>query len=173
MKKLFLTFLFVLTITSVKTFSQGFAPPEPIKSSFLDAISGSWESDSYTMMGEKMKDEVNQGMILNGQFFEVNVNGQSEKGFKYTGKGIFAPSTDGNMQGWFYDCFGKSAISTYTGSVKNNILYLTGNSAYGTESRIISVDGDVMKHTVTFTMKDPNGKEMPPETVVINYHKKM
>ncbi len=172
MKKFNLFIALSLFFITNNMFAQGMMPPAPVQSTFLDAAMGTWVSESYQMMGMTMSDEVTQKMILNGQFMEIDIKGKSENGFSYEGKGIMAPAADGSITGTFYDIFGKDAMTSYTGTAKGSTVYLTGVSNWGTESRDISVDGNTMIQTVTMTMKDTAGKEMPSQTVVINYHKK-
>ncbi len=172
MKKVNLLLILSIFLITNNVFSQGMKPPAPIQSPFLEASMGTWISEPYQMMGMNISDEITHKMILNGQFMEIDIAGTGDNGFTYQGMGIITPSSDGSVTGTFYDIFGKDAIMTYTGTAKGSNVYLTGTSNWGTESRDISIDGNTMIHTVTVTMKDPSGKEMAPETVVIKYHKK-
>lgn len=172
MKKLNLL-LFVLTFAVAGTIlAQDMTPPAPIESSLLNQMTGTWVSNPYEMMGSKMTDECTQSMVLNGQFFQVNVKSVSDKGFKYEALVMIAPSKDGTVEGWSYDVFGKNAITHYTGTWRDDNIYLTGTSSWGTEIRNIAMQGDIMLQVVTFKMKDASGKEMPDQTMEIIFNKK-
>lgn len=171
MKKLNFVLVLIAFLLCNKIFAQGMTPPPPIKSEFIDALVGTWVSEPYNMMGMKMTDEATHKMILNGQFMEVDIKGKDDKGFVYEAKGIIAPSSDGSLTGWFFDIFGKDAISNYTGTTKGTKVSLVGTANWGTEKRDISIDGNTMIHTVTVTMKDASGDEVQ-QTAVITYKKK-
>jgi hypothetical protein len=161
-------FLFI----SSKVFSQGMTPPTPVNAPIFTALSGTWVSGLYEMMGANMSDEVTQNIVLNGQFFQVNVKSVSA-GFVYEAVVMISPANDGTLTGWSYDIFGRNAITTYTGTWNEKMVSLDGTSTWGTESRIIAVEGTVMNQNVSFKMKGPDGKEMPEERVSIIYNKKM
>ena len=85
-------------------------PPAPIKSATLDAMTGTWVSDTYEMMGMKFTDEVTISMILNGQFLQLDIKSNSDAGFNFEGKGIMVPSADGTITGWVFDNYGKTIL---------------------------------------------------------------
>lgn len=172
MKKTFLPAILILLFVTNNLFAQGMMPPDPIKSSLLESMMGTWVSNPYEMMGERMTDEVTQSMIMNGQFMQINVKSTGANGFVYEALIIIAPSTDGTFTGWSYDIFGKNAISSYTGTSKDNQMFITGTSSWGSEIRNITMEGNVMIANVSFKMKDANGKEMPEMTNTITYNKK-
>lgn len=172
MKKIILPVLFLLIITKGNLFAQGMMPPEPIKSPLLESMLGTWVSNPYEMMGETMTDEITMSMIMNSQFLQVNVKSTAASGFTYEALIIMAPDKDGNYTGWSYDIFGKNAITTYTGTSKDNQLFITGKSSWGSETRNITMEGNVMIANVSFKMKDASGKEMPEMTMAITYNKK-
>jgi len=171
MKKIFLPAILILLFVTNNLFAQGMMPPEPIKSPLLESMMGTWVSNPYEMMGSMMTDEVTQSMIMNGQFMQVNVK-STGAGFTYESLVIIAPSADGSFTGWSYDIFGKNAITTYTGTSKDNQMFMTGTSSWGSEIRNITMEGNVMIANVSFKMKDANGKEMPEMTMAITYNKK-
>ncbi len=172
MKKLNL-FLVVLTFAFASNiFAQGMMPPKPIDSPLLNSMEGTWVSNPYQMMGSTMTDEITQKMVLNGQFLEINVKSVATSGFVYEALIMIAPIGDGTIQGWAFDVFGEKGITTYTGTWQDNTVYVFGKSSWGTESRNISMEGNVMIHNVIFKMKDANGKDMPDETLAITYNKK-
>lgn len=171
MKKIFLPAILILLFVSNNIFAQGMMPPDPIKSPLLESMMGTWVSNPYEMMGSMMTDEVTQSMIMNGQFMQVNVK-STGTGFTYESLVIIAPSADGSFTGWSYDIFGKNAITTYTGTSKDNQMFMTGTSSWGSEIRNITMEGNVMIANVSFKMKDANGKEMPEMTNTITYNKK-
>lgn len=172
MRKIILPVILILLFVSNKMFAQGMMPPAPIKSALLESMMGTWVSEPYEMMGDKMTDEVTQSMIMNGQFLQVNVKSTSSSGFTYESLVIIAPSEDGTFTGWSFDIFGKKAISTYTGTSKDNQMFITGSSSWGSEIRNITMEGNVMIANVSFKMKDESGKEMPEITNSITYNKK-
>jgi hypothetical protein len=172
MKKICLPAILILLIVSNKMFAQGMMTPDPIKSPLLESMMGTWVSNPYEMMGEKMTDEVTQSMIMNGQFMQINVKSTGSSGFVYEALIIIAPSKDGSFAGWSYDIFGKNAMTTYTGSSKDNQLFMTGTGNMGTEIRNITMEGNIMIANVSFKMKDESGKEMPEMTMAITYNKK-
>lgn len=172
MKRLNLFLILTVLVISGKLSAQGMMPPDPIKSPLLESMMGTWVSNPYEMMGERMTDEVTQSMIMNGQFMQINVKSTGANGFVYEALIIIAPSTDGTFTGWSYDIFGKNAISSYTGTSKDNQMFITGTSSWGSEIRNITMEGNVMIANVSFKMKDANGKEMPEMTYTITYNKK-
>ena len=171
MKRLNLFLILTVLVISGKLSAQGMMPPDPIKSPLLESMMGTWVSNPYEMMGSMMTDEVTQSMIMNGQFMQVNVK-STGTGFTYESLVIIAPSADGSFTGWSYDIFGKNAITTYTGTSKDNQMFMTGTSSWGSEIRNITMEGNVMIANVSFKMKDANGKEMPEMTMAITYNKK-
>ena len=171
MKKLNFLLIAVAFLISTKVFSQGMMPPPPMNSPLLNSMSGTWVSSPYEMMGSTMTDEVTQGMVLNGQFFRVDVKSTSPN-FTYEATIFIAPAKDGTLTGWSYDVFGKDAITTYTGTWADNAVYLTGKSSWGTEIRNIKMQGDIMIQNVDFKMKDANGKETNEQAIEIIYNKK-
>lgn len=172
MKKLNLFAIVLTFVLAGRLFAQDMTPPAPIESPLLSQMTGTWVSNPYEMMGSKMTDECTQSMVLNSQFFQVNVKSVSDKGFTYEAIVMIAPSKDGSVEGWSYDIFGKNSITHYTGTWRDDNIYLTGTSSWGTEIRNIAMQGDIMLQVVTYKMKDANGKEMPPQTMEIIYNKK-
>ncbi len=120
MKKLNLfavVFAIFLIFISNKSFSQAWFP-DPVKSPYLEAMSGTWVSDPYTFMGNTSSDIVTYNMILNGQFMEVKVTRSDEKGATmYEGMEILKPSVDGSLSGSFFDVFGSNQSQSYSGSM--------------------------------------------------------
>jgi hypothetical protein len=172
MKKLNYLLVLVALLFTTNAFSQGMEPPKPIQSDLMNSMIGTWVSEPYEMMGMKMTDEVTQSWILNGQFFEVRVKSKGENGFDYEALVIMAPSEDGTMTGTGYDIFGKNAVSSYTGTSEGNTVYLTGKSSWGSETRNMTVDGNIMTQNVVFNMVGQDGKEMPPMSMTISLNKK-
>ena len=172
MKKIFLPAILILLFVVKNLSAQGMMPPDPIKSPLLESMMGTWVSNPYEMMGEKMTDEVTQSMIMNGQFMQINVKSTASSGFVYEALIVIAPSNDGTFTGWAFDIFGKNAVTSYTGTSKDNQMFVTGTSNWGTEIRNITMEGNVMLANVSFKMKDANGKEMPEMTAAITYNKK-
>ncbi len=172
MKKILLPVILIFLFTVNNIFSQGMVPPEPIKSALLESMMGTWVSNPYEMMGEKMTDEVTQSMIMNGQFMQVDVKSTGGNGFVYEAHIIIAPSNDGTFTGWAFDIFGKNAVTSYTGTYEGNQMFVTGTSNWGSEIRNITMEGNVMLANVSFKMKDANGKEMPEMNASITYNKK-
>lgn len=170
--KTLIAILFLFTISD-HAFPQGMSLPDPVKSPMLEAMSGTWVSDTYEMMGMKFNDEVTQKMILNGQFMEVDIMSNGDNGFKYEALGIMVPGKDGSFTGWVFDVFGKNGITTYTGNLEEGKLTMKGVSEMMTEHREIIVDGDNMTQNVSFLMKDASGKEMPEMKMTIKYKRKM
>lgn len=168
LKTFFAVTLFFLISTS-SAFSQ-FMPPSPVKAPIFEALSGKWTSEPYEMMGSKMTDEVSQNVILNGQFFQVNVKSVSS-GFTYEGMVMIAPAEDGTLTGWGFDIFGSKAVTKYTGTWNEKMVSVDGLSSWGTESRIIALEGNVMTQNVSFKMKDEKGNEMPETVITVTYNK--
>lgn len=83
-----------------------------------------------------------------------------------------APSADGTMTGTGYDIFGKNAITNYTSTSKDNTIYMSGVSSWGTETRNITMDGNIMTQNVIMNMKGADGKEMPEMSMSISYNRK-
>lgn len=172
MKKLNLLLVLFAFIFTSKIFAQGMMPPAPIDSPLLKSMEGTWVSDPYTFMGSTMTDEVTQKMVLNGQFLQIDVRSIASNGFTYEALIMIAPNSDGTLEGWSYDIFGKKSITNYTGTWQGNTVYVYGKSSWGTESRNIAMEGNVMLQNVIFKMKDANGKDMPDQTLAITYNKK-
>ncbi len=172
MKKLNVFLILFVFLFSAKVYSQDMMPPAPVNSPVLNSMEGTWVSAPYEMMGSNMTDQVTMEMVLNGQFLEVDVKSTSDKGFVYEAKGFIEPNADGTFSGWFYDIFGKEGITTYTGTSEGSKLYLTGTSKMGTETRNISVEGNVMIHGVIYNWKDKDGKDLPQQSFSITYNKK-
>ncbi|HMQ70015.1 MAG TPA: hypothetical protein PKA90_13550 [Ignavibacteria bacterium] len=172
MKKLNYLLVLVALMFTTNAFSQGMEPPKPVQSELINSMEGTWISEPYEMMGMKMTDEVTQSWILNGQFFEVRIKSKGENGFDYEGLVILAPSDDGTMTGTGYDIFGKNGITTYTSTSEGNTVYMTGKSIWGSETRNITMDGNIMTHSVIYNMMGQDGKEMPPMSMSISYNKK-
>ncbi len=172
MKKIKISVLFILLFLSVKIFAQGMTPPAPIESPLLTSLTGSWISEPYQMMGSTMTEEVTQKMILNSQFLEINVKSIATSGFIYEALIMISPLNDGTINGWAFDVFGNNGITTYTGTWKDNMVYLYGKAPWGTESRVINVNGDVMIQNVIYKMKDEKGKDLPEVNLAITYNKK-
>lgn len=164
-------FLIALLFTT-NAFSQGMIPPEPVNLEVLNKSLGTWVSEPYDMMGMKMSDEVTMSLILNGQFLEVKVKSKADNGFEYNALVIMAPSADGTMTGTGYDIFGKNAITNYTSTSKDNTIYMSGVSSWGTETRNITMDGNIMTQNVIMNMKGADGKEMPEMSMSISYNRK-
>lgn len=156
-------------LISSSAFAQ-FMPPAPLKIPIFESISGKWTSQPYEMMGSKMTDEVSQSVILNGQYFQVNVKSISA-GFTYEGVVMIAPAEDGTLTGWGFDIFGSKAVTKYTGQWNENSISVNGISSWGTESRIIAIENGTMTQIVTFKMKDDKGNEMPSDPITILYNK--
>ena len=173
MKKLILFFIITTFFLSGKMFAQGMTPPAPIDAPVFSTLSGTWTSEPYQMMGSTMTDEATQNMVLNGQYLEVNIRSTGSSGFIYEAKVMISPLADGTLTGWAFDIFGKEGLTNYTGTWKGNMIYLYGTAPWGTESRVINVDGNVMIHNIIYKMKDANGKTLPDETLAITYNKKM
>ena len=81
MKRLNLFLILTVLVISGKLSAQGMMPPDPIKSPLLESMMGTWVSNPYEMMGERMTDEVTQSMIMNGQFMQINVKSTGANGF--------------------------------------------------------------------------------------------
>lgn len=170
MRKLNLCFIVSLLFIASNIFAQDmYGPPSPVQSPYIDASLGTWVSEPYQFMGRSITDEVTQKMILNGQFMEINVKGQSE-GFTYEGMGIISISSDGSVSGTFYDVFGKTM--NYSGTSNGSNISLTGSNNWVSETRNISIEGNTMIHNISIAMKDASGNEMAPQKVVIKYKKK-
>ena len=172
MKKLNFLLILFMVFFSAKTFAQDMMPPPPVSSPIFNSMVGTWASAPYEMMGSKITDEVTVSMVLNGQFMEADVKSASDNGNVYEGKGFFAPKSDGTYTGWFYDIYGLNNITTYTGTSEPGKLYLTGTSNMGSETRNISVEGNVMIHNVIFKWKDKDGNDLPQQSFSITYNKK-
>lgn len=172
MKKLNLLFILTVFLISGKIFAQGMMPPPPIDSPLMNSMLGTWVSEPYQFMGSTMNEEATHKMVLNSQFMEVEIKSVSSTGFVYESIIMVTPSGDGTINGWSYDVFGKEGMTSYTGTWKDNMIYLYGTAPWGNESRVINVNGNVMIHNVIYKMKDEKGKNLPEETVVITYNKK-
>lgn len=170
MKKNFLLLIVFALLITANAYSQ--MPPSPISSPVIDALMGDWISEPYDMMGMKMVDEINQKMILNGQFMQVDVTARSNSGFNYEAMGIISPNSDGTMSAWFYDVFGKDGMMKYNGTVDGTKITLTGSNDKMSETRIITFEGDKMIHNVTYKIKDESGNMMPDQSATITYRKK-
>ncbi len=173
MKKLNLLLIVFTVLFSAKIFAQDMTLPPPIKSPIFESLTGTWQSESYEMMGSTMSDEVTQKMVFNSQFLKIEIKSVSATGFIYEGLVMIAPTLDGTVSGYGFDIFGGEAITTYSGTWRDNMIYLYGTGSWGTESRVINVDGNVMTQNVILKMKDANGKQMPEQNLSISYNKKM
>ena len=172
MKKFNLLLLVSILLISGKLIAQDMKLPPPIDSPLMNSMLGTWVSEPYQFMGSTMNEEAIHKMVLNGQFMEVDVRSVSATGFVYEALILVTPSGDGTINGWAYDCMGKDGITSYTGTWKDNMIYLYGTAAWGTESRVINVSGNVMIHNVIYKMKDDKGKFLPEQTIAITYNKK-
>jgi len=161
-------FALLLIFISGKTFSQAWLP-EPVKSPYLEAMTGTWVSEPYQFMGNTNNDVVTYNMILNGQFMEVKVTRSDEKGATmYEGMEILKPGVDGSLSGSFFDVFGSNQSQAYSGSMDGSKVLFTGSSPVGTGTREIIIDGNTMTQNVTFTM----GKDTPVQKITVVYKKK-
>lgn len=171
MKKLNLfavVFTVFIIFNSNKSFSQAWFP-DPVKSPYLEAMTGTWVSDPYMFMGNTSTDVVTYNMILNGQFMEVKVIRSDEKGVTmYEGMEILRPGVDGSFSGSSFDVTGNSQVQTYSGSKDGSKVLFTGSSPVGTGTREIIIDRNTMTQNVTFTM----GKDKPVQKITIVYKKK-
>lgn len=172
MRRINLLMIVAVFVISGKLFAQDMTLPPPIDSPLLNSMTGSWVSEPYQMMGSTMTEEAEHKMVLNSQFMEVNIKSVSTSGSVYEAIVMIMPSKDGTITGWAFDSFGKTGITTYTGTWKDNMIYLYGTAPWGTESRVINVDGNVMIHNVIYKMKDDKGKDLPEQTIAITYNKK-
>jgi hypothetical protein len=160
----------LLIFISTNAFSQ-FMPPAPVKVSIFESISGNWISEPYEIMGSKRTEVVTQNYVLNGQFYQVYVKSISE-GFEYESIIMIAPEENGTLTGWSYDVFGKNAIKTYTGTWNEKQIYVEGINNRGSDSRLITLEGNVMVQNVTFKMKDEDGDDLPGLAFTVTYNKK-
>lgn len=160
----------LLIFISSNAFSQ-FMHPQPVKAPIFESLSGNWVSEPYEIMGSKRSEEVSQNFVLNGQFYQVKVKSLSE-GFNYESILMIAPSDDGTLTGWSYDIFGKNAIKTFTGTWNENQIYVDGVNNKGSDSRLITLEGNVMIQNVSFKMKDEKGNELPEMAFTVTYNKK-
>lgn len=149
--------------------SQDMKKPDPLKNSTLDMLMGTWQADPYEMMGGKWTENAVQKMTLNGQFFEIKVDGKDESGTTYSAVIYIKPNSDGTLTGWAFDDWAQ--VSTYTGTIGGNKMSVTNKMDWGTEKRDIEINGNTMVHNVTMVMKDKDGKDMTTNTT-ITYHKK-
>jgi len=170
MKKHYLLFIFIFFFVSGKTFSQGWLP-EPINTSYINALQGTWISAPYNFMDNTNQEVVTYKMILNGQYMEIEVKRTDDKNFTYEGKEIVIPAADGTMKGSYYDIFGKNESSTYYGKMDGDKIILTSSSLIGKGTREIIIDGNTMTQNVTFTMIDKSGKQTPEQKITITYTK--
>jgi hypothetical protein len=172
MKKILLPAIFILLFVSNKMFAQDMTPPQPIDLPILTSMTGDWVSEPYQFMGMTMTDEINVKMVYNSQFLQVDIRSVGSSGFVYEGVTFIAPSKDGTLTGWCYDIFGKEGITSYTGTWKDNMMYMYGTSSWGTESRVLNVNGNVLTSNVILNMKDDSGKKIPEQTMTISFNKK-
>lgn len=172
MKKINIPAILFFIFASNILYSQDVMLPPPLDVPIMNAMSGNWVSEPYQFMGTTMTDEVSQKMVFNGQFMQVDVKSTGTNGFVYEGMIMIAPSKDGTISGWSFDVFGSGGLTTYTGTWKDNMVYVYGTSGWGTESRVINVDGSVMTQNVIYKMKDNTGKEMPEQSITISLNKK-
>ncbi len=171
MKKLTLSLLLlVFLFISKLSFSQSWLP-EPVKSPYADALTGTWTSSPYEFMGSTYIDVLTYNKILNGQYMEIDVKRTDNTGFTYEGKEIIAPAADGTMKGTYYDMFGHERNTAYTGSEEGDKLVINGASLVGTGTREIVIDGDNMIQNVTFSIPDKSGNPMPEQKITITYKK--
>jgi hypothetical protein len=94
--------------------------------------------------------------------------GTSDQGNTYNGTIVLKPAMDGSFTGWSFDDWGM--VGSYTGTVKNNVISVSGKSDWGTEQREITINGSAMEHKITWTMKGADGKDMT-NSMTINYKK--
>jgi hypothetical protein len=162
--------LFVSLFNSNISFSQSWLP-EPVKSPYADALTGTWTSSPYEFMGSTNNDVITYTKILNGQFMEIDVKRTDNTGFTYEGKEIIAPAADGKMKGTYYDMFGHERSTSYTGSKDGDKFIINGASLVGTGTREIIIEGDNMIQNVTFSIPDKSGNTMPEQKITITYKK--
>jgi len=170
MKKInLLVFLFILLFVaeSGKTFAQAWLP-EPVRSPYLEAMSGTWISDPYTFMGSTNSNVVTYNMVLNGQFMEVKMKRTDDKGITmYEGIEIIKPGSDGSLSGSMFDVYGTSQNQTYSGKFEGGKILLTVSNPDGTGATDIIIDGGTMTQNVTFMM----GKDTPKQNITVVYKK--
>ncbi|HEY3249828.1 MAG TPA: hypothetical protein VGK25_01790, partial [Ignavibacteria bacterium] len=94
--------------------------------------------------------------------------GSNDKSETYTATIVMTQDKDGNLTGWSFDDWGM--VATYTGKANGNKANVIGKSAWGTETRDIEINGNIMTHKVSWTMKDKDGKDMTMNQTV-TYHK--
>lgn len=162
----------VIVLTSGSIYGQGMPLPPPIDYPLMNSMLGTWVSEPYTFMGSTMNEEATHKMVLNSQFMEVDIRTVSSSGSVYEAMILVSPSKDGTINGWAFDSFGKEGMSAYTGTWKDNMIYLYATAPWGNESRVINVNGNVMIHNVIYKIKDENGKYLPEQTINITYNKK-
>jgi len=157
------TFCLVLTaIVSVNIFSQDqFQPPKPLDNKVYESMIGSWEGESI-MMGTPTRQEVTIEWILNKQFIQMHVKGYNKQSgeMAYEGMGLFGVDAKGDAMGWWFDNWGASAMSTGTGTFKDNMLDFKDANAMFKENRTFETKGSelIMKAKGSYTMK---GQEIP------------
>lgn len=172
--KTLLSFRFILAafciifVTQIVKAQDDMAPPPPAKNETMEMLIGTWKSAPYQFMTAKWTDVAVHTMKHGGHFMFIDVNGENEKGRKYTITVIMKSDASGNLTRWSFDDWG--GFSTYTGTSGKNKVTVNGKSDWGTETREIEINGNTMVHKVTINMKGPDGKDMT-ESTTVNYTK--
>ena len=165
--------LFVLLIlaSAGNLMAQDMQPPPPIANKTFEMAVGEWVAEPYTMMGGNItRDENKIYMKHNGQFMVVEVDATMSDGNDYTATIYCTLDGEGNVKAWAYDDWGYYGRMDYTGSVKGNVMTLTGSNDFVSETRIMTFEENKMIHNVDFTLKLPTG-EMN-EKLEITYNRK-
>ena len=165
-------FFVVLCFSGSKLMAQDeMQSPPPIQNETFEMALGEWVSEPYTMMGFNITQDQNKiYMAHNGQFMVVEVNATMGDGSNYTATIFCTLDGEGNVKAWAFDTWGYYGRMDYTGSVKGNVMTLSGSNEFTSESRVITIEKDKMIHNVDFTLKLPTG-EMT-ESMEITYNRK-
>ncbi len=152
--KLLVTVFVLLSFFSLKSFSQDeMIPPKPVENKVYEAMCGDWVGES-TMMGMKMKQEVNIHWDLNHQFVFMNLTTTSIDNPKmtYHGFGIYGVDKNGKAVAWWFDDWGSEMAGTGTGTFgENKVNVITTNPSYK-DDRTFEVKGDEIVMSAAMTM---------------------
>jgi hypothetical protein len=166
--KIILLFVILVILSSRTKAQDDLGRPAPIKNASMEMMMGTWKSDPYDFFGSKWTDVATHSMKYNGQYMFIDLNGSDDKGHSFTGGVFITADKDGNITGWGFDDWG--GVTTYTGKSDGNKVTVNGKGAMGTETRVITINGNTMVHESSMTMAGKDGKDMTMK-LTITYHK--
>jgi hypothetical protein len=156
----------ILFASSVR--AQDDYKPKPIDNETMKMLMGTWKSDPYEMMGSKWTETAVHSMVHNGQYMNIEITAVNEKNQTYSASIYITIDKDGKWSGWGFDDWG--GVTTMSGTADKGKITANSTSSYGSETRVIEINGNTMVHNASMTMKGTDGKDMTMKSIV-TYHK--